>query len=141
MIMSEKPTYDELEKRVQEFEQSENIPYQGRSVRVTEFQDITDRKQAEEALRENEEKMSSLFGSMTEMVVLHEMVFNARGKPVNYRIIDCNKAYTEIVGIAKARCHRETGYGSISDQRCALSGGIQPGGHNLGTLSIRHLLR
>jgi len=81
--------------------QGKNIPYQGRSVRVTEFRDITDRKQAEEALRENEEKLSSLFGSMTEMVVLHEMVFNAQGKPVNYRIIDCNKAYTEIVGIAK----------------------------------------
>jgi PAS domain S-box-containing protein len=81
--------------------QGKNIHYQGRSVRVTEFRDITDRKQAEEALRENEEKLSSLFGSMTEMVVLHEMVFNAQGKPVNYRIIDCNKAYTEIVGIAK----------------------------------------
>jgi two-component system cell cycle sensor histidine kinase/response regulator CckA len=36
------------------------IPYRGRNVRVTEFRDITDRKQSEEALRYSEEKYRSI---------------------------------------------------------------------------------
>ncbi|NVO09157.1 MAG: PAS domain S-box protein [Bacteroidales bacterium] len=63
--------------------------------------DITDRKQAEEKLRESEEKLSTLFGSMTEMVVLHELVFGIQGNPINYRITDCNNSFTQITGIQK----------------------------------------
>lgn len=64
--------------------------------------DISDRKRAEEALRKEEKKLSALFGAMTEMVALHDMVFDEAGKPVDYRITDCNKAFTEITGIKKA---------------------------------------
>jgi PAS domain S-box-containing protein len=63
--------------------------------------DITDRKQAEEKLLESEEKLSTLFGSMTEMVALHELVFNNEGKVINYRITDCNNSFTKIIGIQK----------------------------------------
>ncbi|MEA1882950.1 MAG: response regulator, partial [Thermotogota bacterium] len=63
--------------------------------------DITERKQAEEKLRENEAKLSALFASMTEMVVLHEVVFDDAGKPVDYRITDCNPAFTNITGIRR----------------------------------------
>ncbi|MEI6436225.1 MAG: PAS domain-containing sensor histidine kinase, partial [Bacteroidota bacterium] len=63
--------------------------------------DITERKQAEEELRESEEKLNALFGAMTEMVALHELVFNDLGEAVNYRITDCNNAFTEITGIDK----------------------------------------
>ncbi|WP_460178061.1 hypothetical protein [Thermodesulfovibrio hydrogeniphilus] len=38
---------------------------------------------------------------MAEMVVLHELVFDEKGNPVNYRILDCNPAYTKITGISK----------------------------------------
>lgn len=63
--------------------------------------DITDRNRAEEALRESEAKLSALFASMAEMVVLHEVVFDESGKAVNYRITDCNAAYTRITGIRR----------------------------------------
>jgi PAS domain S-box-containing protein len=63
--------------------------------------DITERKHTEETLRESKDKLNTLFGSMTEMVALHELVFNEHGETVNYRITDCNKAFTEILGIKR----------------------------------------
>lgn len=63
--------------------------------------DIDDRKQTENKLRESEEKLSALFSSMTEMVVMHELVFNEENAPIDYRIIDCNNAFLQITGIKK----------------------------------------
>ncbi|MEI7812834.1 MAG: ATP-binding protein [Ignavibacteria bacterium] len=65
------------------------------------LQDITERMQAEVALRESEEKLNTLFSSMTEMVVLYELVFNEQGDAVNYRITDCNNAFTKVTDIKK----------------------------------------
>ena len=63
--------------------------------------DISQRKQAELALQESEQKLATLFSSMTEMVVISDLVFED-GRPVNYRISDCNRAFTEITGIVRA---------------------------------------
>lgn len=68
---------------------------------VVTWRDVSERQQAEAALKSSEAKLSALFTSMTEMVVLHELVFNGAGKPVNYRLIDCNRAYTRITGITR----------------------------------------
>ena len=65
------------------------------------FQDITDKKQAEEALQESEEKLQTLFSAMTEMVVVHELLFDDKGMPCNYRILDCNQAFCRITKIKK----------------------------------------
>lgn len=61
--------------------------------------DITERKRAEKALQESEHKLSALFNGMAEMTVIHELTFDDKNQPVNYRIIDCNQAYTKITGI------------------------------------------
>jgi signal transduction histidine kinase len=63
--------------------------------------DITSQKYDEEALKENEEKLTTLFSSMTEMVVMHELVFDEQSQVVDYRLIDCNNAFTVITGIRK----------------------------------------
>jgi PAS domain S-box-containing protein len=68
---------------------------------VLVFSDVTDKYRMEEALRESEARLSTLFGAMTEMVVLHELLFDERGVPTDYRIIDCNGAFSEIIGIRK----------------------------------------
>lgn len=54
-----------------------------------------------DALRKNTRILSALFDAMTEIVVLHELIFDDRGMPVNYRIIDFNQAYTQLIGISK----------------------------------------
>lgn len=63
--------------------------------------DITERVQAEEKLRESESKLSALFTSMTEVVILHELVLDPHGIAINYRIKDCNNAFTTTTGIPK----------------------------------------
>jgi len=73
----------------------------GRIVRMEIATDITKRKLAEEALRESDKKFSALFSAMNEMVALHELVLDAQGNPTDYRVIDCNEAYTNITGIEK----------------------------------------
>lgn len=63
------------------------------------FRDISDRVQAEEKLRISEEKYRLLFASMSEGVALHEILYDADRKPVDYIIKDVNPAFGEILGI------------------------------------------
>lgn len=65
--------------------------------------EVLERRQAEAALRESEQKLAAVFNSMTEALVLHELVFDDTGKPVNYRIIDCNRAFESLTGISKEK--------------------------------------
>jgi PAS domain S-box-containing protein len=65
--------------------------------------DISAQKRAEDALRESEKRFYDLFNSMGEMVVLHEAVEDAAGRVTDYRILDCNAAFTRITGIPQER--------------------------------------
>jgi len=71
--------------------------------------DITERNRAAHALRESEAKLATLFHSMSEMVALNDLVFDEQGRVVNYRMTDCNKAFTDITGIV-----RETSIGRLA---------------------------
>jgi PAS domain S-box-containing protein len=62
-------------------------------------EDITEGKCTEEALRRSEHKFRSVFNSANEMIVLHELVYDAHGQPNNYRILDCNPTFTRDTGI------------------------------------------
>jgi len=76
---------------------------------IVSFVDITDRRKAEHDLRDSQAKLSALFSSMTEMVVLHELIFDDQKQPVNYRVTDCNPAYTAVTGITKEAAVGRTG--------------------------------
>lgn len=52
-------------------------------------------------LEENQEKLNTLFDTMSELVVFHQLVYRD-GKAVDYLIIDCNVTFTRITGISKA---------------------------------------
>ena len=62
---------------------------------------VTTRKLAEDALKESEDKFRSLYESMSEGVALHEIIYDSSGKAVDYRILECNPAYSEHTGIPR----------------------------------------
>ena len=63
--------------------------------------DITERKQADLALREGERRFHSLFDNMAEGVALHSMVRDVAGRAVDYRIVDVNQSYCRTLGVEK----------------------------------------
>ena len=65
--------------------------------------DIEDRKQAEEALKESERKLSDIYASMSEGLALHEIIYDESGRAVDYLITEVNPAFENITGIRRSR--------------------------------------
>ena len=64
-------------------------------------EDITEQKRAVEALRESEAKFRSMYSTINEGMALHEIIYDATGQAVDYRIIDVNPAYETILDIGR----------------------------------------
>ena len=62
---------------------------------------VTVRKQAEEALKESEEKHRLLIARMQQGIAVHEMIFNEAGIPINYRFIDVNDSFERLTGLKR----------------------------------------
>jgi signal transduction histidine kinase/CheY-like chemotaxis protein/putative methionine-R-sulfoxide reductase with GAF domain len=64
--------------------------------------DITEQKRAEEALRKSETLYHGLFDSMDEGFCIIEMIFDAAGKPADYRFLEINAAFEKQTGMHDA---------------------------------------
>ncbi|MFD2718455.1 PAS domain-containing protein [Hymenobacter monticola] len=64
--------------------------------------DISDRRQAEAALQESEQKYRNLFDSMDEGYCIIEVMFDAEDQPYDWRYIDVNPAFEKNNGLTNA---------------------------------------
>ena len=67
------------------------------------IQDITELRRTGQALRESEEKYRLLFQNMAEGFALYELLYDAQGKPEDWRVLEVNDAYARHTGIARDR--------------------------------------
>ncbi len=59
--------------------------------------DITKEKNIEKSLRDNEKMLRSLFENMNEAFVVYEILYDEKGNPYNYEIVDYNKNYLKYI--------------------------------------------
>jgi two-component system CheB/CheR fusion protein len=69
---------------------------------VMGWQDITERRRAEEDLRRGDEKYRFLFDAINEGFCIVQVMFDERENPVDYRFLEVNPAFERQTGIAGA---------------------------------------
>ena len=79
-----------------------HVLYGGQEFIFAYGRDITERKRAEEQLRESELRYSALFGNKINGMAHCRVITDEQGKPVDYWILQINGAYERIIGIKKA---------------------------------------
>jgi len=88
--------------------EARNLPYNGKQVRVVEFRDISELKKQEnekkkfqDDLIKSEEQYKLLTTQMDMGLALHEMIFDEKGNPIDYRFISVNDSFERLTGLKR----------------------------------------
>jgi len=82
---------------------SHSFSYEGRASRVAVINDITDRKQMEEVLRVNENQLSAIFNTISDILYLVSIEPNE-----TYRFISVNEMFLKATGLKKEQVINKT---------------------------------
>jgi PAS domain S-box-containing protein len=63
---------------------------------MTEINNITERMIAQQALYASEQKMRTIFNTMTEGIALNEIIYDQHGEMIDYRILEVNDAFFKV---------------------------------------------
>ena len=66
---------------------------------VLVFRDQTQERESQKALQESEAKYRLLFENMSNGFALHEMIYDNRGRPADYRFLSVNPAFERMTGL------------------------------------------
>jgi two-component system CheB/CheR fusion protein len=70
---------------------------------VLSFVDITERKKAEQAIKDSEKEFRSLFTNMADGFAYCQMIFDEASKPVDFVYLQINDAFEKITGLKRER--------------------------------------
>jgi PAS domain S-box-containing protein len=80
---------------------SQGAVFGANQVLLSVVRDITKRKKAEELQREQETRFRALFTDMGEGACLHRMIYDEKGTPINYLILDVNPQYEQLLNLKR----------------------------------------
>jgi PAS domain S-box-containing protein len=79
--------------------------------------EMIERKQAEEALRQSEEKYRTLFDSIDEGFCTVQVLFDESGKPIDYRFLELNPSFEKQTGLQNVRGRRMREIAPLHEER------------------------
>lgn len=70
---------------------------------IASIEDITDSIETSSKLEKQEQQYKLMFDNMISGFALHEIITDDEGKPIDYKVLDINPAYTKLTGIPRER--------------------------------------
>ncbi len=70
--------------------------------------EISEKKRIQSEKEEHDRKFSALFSSTNDGIALYELLFDEKGVPYDYKIIDVNRAYESQTGLTAAEVRNKT---------------------------------
>lgn len=68
---------------------------------VLVFSDVTESYNSRKAIKESEEKFRQLVSTMEQGLAVHEVIYDKKGKVVDYRFLDINESFTRLTGLSR----------------------------------------
>lgn len=68
---------------------------------VLVFSDVTESYNSRKKLKESEEKFRQLISTMEQGLAVHEVIYDKKGKVVDYRFLEINDSYTKLTGLKR----------------------------------------